>query len=222
MEPDKAIIPYKTIVLGLVLITGILLQQLGWFHWQWLFQTAEKHAEAWWFPPSIIAAQIVLYTFALPGSALIWVAGLLYDPLPATMISVAGGVVGAATAYGFCRGLSADLTSRMEASRFFRFMRKHTDLATLSAVRSLPNFPHSVINYGASILGVPLPRFLISSLIGFSAKGYLYTSMISRAAEADRFSDMIGLNMVGPLFIFAALFIIGKIIQRHGRANDPG
>jgi uncharacterized membrane protein YdjX (TVP38/TMEM64 family) len=221
LEPDKALVSRKVIALVLIIGAGIVMQQLGWFDWTRFLAQAQKHAHSWWLPVVLIAAKIVLYAFALPGSFLIWLSGLLYDPLPATVISMAGGVGGAAAAYAVCRRLSEEYTIRIEASRLFQFLHRHTDFAMLAALRSLPNFPHSVINYGAGIIGVPLPRFLLASTIGFAAKGYLYTTMISHAVDADHIADAIDLNTLGPLFILAALFLIGKFIQRSGRAAGP-
>jgi uncharacterized membrane protein YdjX (TVP38/TMEM64 family) len=214
LQPGKKRVPYKFILLGLLFAAGIIVQQSGWFDWRMLLEQGEEYAHAWWFVPVIIAAQVVLYTFALPGSSMIWVAGLFYEPLVATVIVVAGGVGGAAAAYGFTRRMSTEIAAKTEASVFFGFLRKHSDWATLSAMRSLPNFPHSVINYGAGILRVPLPRFFFSTVIGFTAKGYLYASMIHHAVKADSLSDVIDLKTLAPLFILAALFMLGKLIQR--------
>jgi uncharacterized membrane protein YdjX (TVP38/TMEM64 family) len=212
--PEKKRLPYKFILLGLLFAAGIIVHQSGWFDWRIFLEQGEEYAHSWWFVPAIIAAQVVLYTFALPGSSLIWVAGLFYEPLVATMIIVAGGVGGAAAAYAFTRRMSVDAAVKIEASRFFGFLRKHTDWATLCAMRTLPNFPHAVINYGAGILKVPLPLFLFSTGIGFTAKGYLYASMIHHAVKADSLSDVIDLKLLAPLFILTVLFMLGKLIQR--------
>jgi uncharacterized membrane protein YdjX (TVP38/TMEM64 family) len=214
LRPEKKRGPYKFIMLGLLFIAGIIVHHLGWFDWHILLAQGEIYAHLWWFIPVIIAIKVLLYTFALPGSTLIWVAGLFYEPLVATAIIVAGGVGGAAAAYAFTRRMSTDVAAKIEASRFFGFLRKHTDWATLCAVRLLPNFPHSVINYGAGILRVPLPRFFFSTAIGFTAKGYLYASMIHHAAKADSLSDVIDPKTMAPLFILTALFMLGKLIQR--------
>jgi uncharacterized membrane protein YdjX (TVP38/TMEM64 family) len=217
MTIEKPKRPYKIILLGLILILGILAVQLGWFDWRLFLHQGEQYAHLWWFAPAVIVAKVVLYTFALPGSTLIWVAGLFYHPIAATLIIVAGGTGGALAAYGFCQRMSADAHRRIETSRFFQFLRRHSDWATLCAIRILPNFPHSVINYGSGLLALPLPRFVISTVVGFAVKGYLYAAMIRNAATADTLAEVIDLKILGPLFILAALFLVGKAIQRRGR-----
>ncbi|MBR9980904.1 MAG: VTT domain-containing protein [Desulfatitalea sp.] len=224
MQKENPKRPYKIILPGLILVLGILLGQLGWFDWRLLLHRGEQYAHLWWFVPAVIATKVVLYTFALPGSTLIWVAGLLFDPIAATLIIVAGGTGGALAAYGFCRRMSADARRRLEGSRLFQFLHRHSDWATLCAIRILPNFPHSVINYGSGLLALPLPRFLISTVVGFGVKGYLYAVMIRNAATADTFADMVDLKTLGPLFVLAALFLVGKAIRRRGHMagkSDP-
>jgi uncharacterized membrane protein YdjX (TVP38/TMEM64 family) len=221
LKPDKAVVPFKIIVLCFLLAAGVLLQLSGWLDWRDVLQEAKKHAGTWWLASALIALKVVLYAFALPGSVLIWVVGLLYDPLPAILISIGGGAAGATAAYALSRNLSADYTARMETSRSFNFLRRHTDFATLTALRSLPNFPHSVINYGAGIIGVPLPRFILSATIGFTAKGFLYITMIHRAAEVDHPYDALDLKTLGTLVVLSLLFLAGKAIHRHGRAAKP-
>lgn len=222
VTPAKRKISYKAVLLFVILAAGILLHQLGWFDWQRFLVQGEKYAYTWWFAPSLIAAKMLLYAFALPGSTLIWVAGLLYDPFTATMVIVAGGLGGAVAAYALARGMSLDFTKRVASSRFFGFLQRHTDLGTLCAMRTLPNFPHSVINYGAGMLAVPLPRFIVSTLAGFAVKGYLYATMIRHAVTAEDFSGAISWKTVGPLFAIAALFMVGKLIQRYARPAGRG
>lgn len=218
-RPGRNRVPYKIIMLGLLISAGVILHLLGWFDWRRFIELGEEYAHTWWFAPAIIMVKMVLYTFALPGSVMFWVAGLFYDPIPATAVIVAGGVGGATTAYFFARSISGEDAGRVETTRLFSLMRKNTDLATLCAVRTLPNFPHTVINYGAAILNVPLPRFIISTLVGFTIKGYLYSSMIRRAATADGFSGIIDLRTIGSLLIVAALFMAGKAFQQFNSTD---
>lgn len=218
-RPAKKRVPYKIIMFALLISAGVILHLLGWFDWRRFIELGEEYAHTWWFAPAIIIIKVVLYTFALPGSVMFWVAGLFYNPITATLVIVAGGVGGASAAYFFARSISRGDADKVESSRFFSLLNKHTDLATLCAVRTLPNFPHTVINYGSAILNVPFPRFIISTLVGFTVKGYLYSSMIRRAATADGLSDVIDLKTFGSLIIVAALFIAGKAVQQFNSTD---
>lgn len=212
--PNKKKFPCKPILLGCIILLGIILHQTGIFDWYHFLEVGKKYAHTWWFPPVVVIIKAVLYMFALPGSTMYLVSGLLFPPLYATVIVVIGGVSGAVLAYRFSRSMSRDSAERIQSSRFFKMLRNHSDFVTLSAIRSLPGFPHSIINYGSGMLNIPMPRFLISTIIGFAAKGFLYTSAIHHAATADALSDAIQLRTVLPLLGLAALFVIGKLFQR--------
>jgi uncharacterized membrane protein YdjX (TVP38/TMEM64 family) len=213
---------YKPFILIGLLIAGVLLHQLDIINWYRVLETAESYAHLWWFPPLIIIVKAVLYTFALPGSAMYWIAGILYEPTWATLIIVIGGVGGAVSAYYFSRSMSDEMEERITSSRFFSLLRSHSDFATLSAARMLPNFPHSIINYGAGILNVSFRSFFFSTLIGFSAKGFLYASAIHHARIAENLSDVAKLETVLPLLLLTLLFIIGKLIQKKVSGKGTG
>jgi len=221
MLEEKKKRPYKLLLLGAIIVTGIVLHQMGILDWYRLLDLGEKYAYTWWFPPLVIVVKAVLYMFAMPGSSMYWVAGILFPPLYATIIVVIGGVVGSILAYRFSQNMSKDSANRIQSSRFFSVIRNHSDFLTLSAIRTLPNFPHSVINYGSGILHVPMTRFLVSTIIGFTAKGYLYTAAIHHAATADDLTDVIQLETILPLIVLTLLFAIGKFFQRKKLPQQP-
>ncbi len=112
--------PYKLLILVAIIVTGIVLHQLGILDWYRLLEVGEKYAHTWWFPPLVIIVKAVLYMFAMPGSSMYWVAGLLFTPLYATTIVVIGGVAGSVMAYYFSRSMSKGPADRIKKSRFFR------------------------------------------------------------------------------------------------------
>jgi uncharacterized membrane protein YdjX (TVP38/TMEM64 family) len=196
------------------MIAGIILQRLGVFDGYQLHRIAESYAYLWWFPLMIILAKIILYTFGLPGSALCWIAGVLYHPLEATLIIAAGGVAGGVIAFTFSRRMFPEVRGKIETSRFYSFIQTHSDFTTLCAIRILPTFPHSVINFGSGMIHVPPHRFIISTVIGFSVKGYLYASSIRNAATADEIADLVSVETALPLILIVLLFMIAKIFQK--------
>ncbi len=222
-SPSRRQFPIKPVLLIALLLTGVILHQLKIIDIYQLLRIAERYAEMWWFPPFIILIKIVLYTFALPGSTMYWVAGLLYRPLTATVIIVMGGVLGAVSAYFFSSTMSGETEQRISNSRFFSLLRKHGDFFTLTAARILPNFPHSVINYGSGLIRIPFVSFLFSTIIGFTVKGYIYAAALHQATEADDLSDVLTFETALPLVILTVLIVIGKLIQigLHRRTTAP-
>jgi uncharacterized membrane protein YdjX (TVP38/TMEM64 family) len=141
-------------------------------------------------------------------------AGVLYHPLEATLIIAIGGVAGGVTAFAFSQKVFPEVMGKIRTSRFFSFIQTHSDFATLCAIRILPTFPHSVINFGSGMINVPPHRFIISTVIGFSVKGYLYASAIRNAATADGIADLVSVETTLPLVLIVLLFIVAKIFQR--------
>ena len=225
-QEDRAVsrrlrkIPYRVVLLIALVFAAVLLDRTGILDWSLMVRTGEIHAHKWWFPPALIFLKVVAYTFAFPGSLFVWVAGLLYHPWEATVIIAAGGVGGALSAYFFSRKMSRSFSQKVQNSRFFEVMEKQGDFATLCAVRTLPSVPHSIINYSAGMLRFPLIPFALSTLIGFTAKGWVYASAIRLAATADEAADAISPGALLPLFALAVLLIAGKLLQRR-LSRDP-
>lgn len=65
---------YKIIILVLLVSAAIVMHLFGWLDWRWFVEQGEQYAHTWWFAPAIIIIMVVFYTFALPGSLMIWVA----------------------------------------------------------------------------------------------------------------------------------------------------
>lgn len=213
-------IPYPVTLLLVLILAAIVLDRTGAFDRHPMVRIGEIHAHRWWFPPALVLIKIAFYTFAFPGSVFFWVAGLLYHPLEATLIIAAGGLGGALCGYFFSRKMSLSFVKKIRDSRFFRTIEKHSDFASLCAVRTLPSFPHSIINYSAGMLRLPLPGFALSTLIGFTAKGYVYASAIRLAGTADELSDVLSPSAFIPLLALVVLLIAGKLLQRKF-SKDP-
>lgn len=143
-----------------IVFTGAVLQQLGLIEVGLLLEIGEQYRRRWWLAPLITPTGAALYAVALPGSVLYILAGLLFKPFYATVMIVAGGVLGGMGGYCFSRFMSARARKRLEALKAFAVLQKHGDFSTLCAY--FPNFP-SIINYGAGILNIALPRFIITT-----------------------------------------------------------
>jgi uncharacterized membrane protein YdjX (TVP38/TMEM64 family) len=207
-------IPCRIIILLLLVAAGLVIHHMNIFDVSLLIESSDLHLYKWWFPLLLILGNAVLYAFALPGSAMYLVAGLLYNPFYATLIIVAGGVSGAVAAYHFSSFMSEQARNRIQETRIFSIIRKQGDFATLCAIRTLPGFPHSVINYGSGLLSIPIHLFISTAIIGFSAKGFIYASAVQRATATDRFTETGRLETVLPLIGLAFLFVAGRILHK--------
>ena len=213
---------WRLLPLPILLVAGFAAVHFEWIDIERLLELAEELSGIWWLPKAVVLSMAALFVVAMPGSIFFWVAGLLYDPVPATLMVTAGGVSGSVGAYVLARYLCTPSAARPDdSSAVYRFLKKRSDFFTLCAMRSLPFFPHTVINYGAGILHVPLPRFIASTAIGFAIKGFFYVSAIHGAAEADEVSDLMDRSLLLPLLGMSLLLLAGGLLHRRWIARNP-
>ena len=218
---------YKEVIKGgafvALLLTLIVLQAMGVIDLSAAAAWLEHYAEHWWAPALLVGVMVVLYTFALPASTLMLAAGVMFVPVWATLWSTLGGVLGAWAAYVFVQyGMGSKRWSHQQ-STLYTFLQANAGFATLTALRILPGFPHSVLNYSASLLRVPLSTFLVSSTIGHVIKSFIYTSAMHQATHVDTEADAFTLATLWPLFALVALILAGLLVRRLiGLRNKDG
>jgi uncharacterized membrane protein YdjX (TVP38/TMEM64 family) len=192
----------------------VLLAALDVFDWREALQWARGLAQHGWFAAGLIALQVVLYAFALPGSGVVWLAAPLYAPPAATAILTAGASLGALAAYLLARRMTARARERLEREWLYRVLAARADFLALLALRLLPGFPHSVLNYGAGVLRVPLALFFGAALAGFAVKSWLYATVIHAAAERE-FREFARADTVLALAALCALAFLGRALRRR-------
>lgn len=207
-------------LLAALIVLGIALEALAVVDWRLALEWARGRAGGWQLAAAIVAAQFLLYTFAQPGSALFWVAALVYPPPAATLILTAGGTSGAVGAYLLARRLTRFDPAQARQQRLYRLLERQGDFFTLCALRVLPGMPHSVINYASGMLALPLAHFLPATVLGLAVKSYLYASALGGAAGARSPADLVRLEVLGPLVLIALLLLLGRFALRR-RARGP-
>ena len=211
---------WQPLLLLALVVLGIVLHYTGVLDWEKILQWARNESHHWWIPVALICIQITLFTLALPGSAMLLVVAPLYSPGLAALILTTGGTLGALGAYLFARRETLAWSGRVRNSHLFHVLEKTGDFLNLCAIRLLPAFPHSLVNYGSGILHLPIGPFLASTVVGLSVKAFLYSNAIHGALQANNISDLIRTDTLGPLLILAV--ITGLAALFHGdRARSP-
>lgn len=209
--PDRPVAPLWPVALLVALaVTGIAVQAFELVDARALLDWARGLAAHWWFAVALVLLQVVLFTFALPGSAVLWLVAPLYAPTAAAVILTAGGCIGALGAYAFARRLTGTAMARLQASRGYRMMQREGGFLLQCALRLAPGFPHSVLNYGAGTLRLPLAPFLVSTLIGFALKAWLYSRAIDAALAAGRVADLFSTQTLWPLLAAVAIALAAR------------
>lgn len=205
-----------------LVIAGLILHYIDALDWRQVLEWAREYTQYWWLAPVLVGLQIILFMFALPGSMLLWVAALLYPPVSATIILVAGCTIGGLAAYLLSRSLATPWKKRIQQNQIFHTLETRGDFITLLALRIMPGFPQSVINYSSGILHIPVSRFLTTAIIGLTCKTYLYAYVISMAVEAEDPTELIGLDTLWPLIMLSILFLLAGLYQHYRLRNKQG
>jgi uncharacterized membrane protein YdjX (TVP38/TMEM64 family) len=217
---------YKLIALGVFIVTvGILLQISGLLDPEKLLAIARQYAEYWWLPVVLVLLQVLLFTFALAGSAFLWVAAALYPPLTATLILAVGATLGGLSAYYFSARISDEWVHRVEKSHVYKVLHKQDNFFTLFAMRVMPAFPQALINYSSGFLDVKLAHFIPAAFIGVAIKSYVYAKVIYQAAKGASVNDLLNLATFGPLVLLSVVIAVGvfvkyKLDQQRGIATE--
>lgn len=158
---------------------------------------------------ALIGAQALLFALALPGSLVLWAVAPFHGPVPATAILVAGSVAGALGGYAVAGWLGAPWRRRLQASPAYRLLARNGGLLAQCALRALPGFPHSVVNYGAGLLRLPLPAFTGAAIVGLALKWWVYAGAVRAAVTAGAAGELWRPDVAGPLAVAALLLGAG-------------
>ena len=205
-----------------LVIAGLILHYIDAVEWRQVLEWAREYTQYWWLAPVLVGLQIIFYMFALPGSLFLWVATLLYPPVSATIILVAGSTIGGLAAYLLSQTLATPWKRRIQQNQIFYTLKARGDFITLLALRIMPGFPQSVINYSSGILHIPVSRFLTTAIIGLTCKTYLYAYVISMAVEAEDPTELIGLDTLWPLIMLSTLFLLAGLFQHYRLRKKQG
>ncbi|MBP9823601.1 MAG: VTT domain-containing protein [Thermoanaerobaculia bacterium] len=207
------------VLMALAAGIGFGLERAGLLDWRAGVALAQGHVDSWWLAPLVALVTAVLFAAGLPGSAMVFVAGILFAPLIAAPTFVVGGVVGAMGAYSLARAAGRSGEREAGDGRLLRLLARRSDFATLLAVRVAPSFPHTAINFASGLLGIPRGRFLASTALGLAIKGTLYVNVIHQAAGAATMAEVITWRTLAPLAGLALLLLLAPPLLRRLRGG---
>jgi len=213
----------KKLLIVVVLITvGILLDFAGWLDAEKILLVARGYTEHWWLVVALILLQTVLFTFALAGSLIFWVAAPLYPPAMATFILAAGATLGGIGAYFFSSYMTDEWIHRIENSHAYKLLHKQDNFFTLFALRVFPAFPHSLVNYSSGVLKVKLSHFIPAAFLGVGIKSYVYSDIIYNLTTTASIDDLLNFSTVGPLVLLSVITFLGVFIKYKMTTRNEG
>ncbi|WP_447528608.1 TVP38/TMEM64 family protein [Vreelandella sp. TE19] len=167
---------------------------------------------------SVVAAMAVTLAIGLPGSIGLWLIAPFYTPWMATPMLTLGSVIGALGAYQLAARFHERIKPGGLTEKVMHTLEQRSDMLTQCALRILPGFPHSVINYAAGLNRLPLGPYLLAATLGLSVKWGVYSSAIYGALEAIEEENALQFDVLLPLVALALLLLIGAWYRRRVEA----
>ncbi len=181
---------------------------------QWASQTSHH-------PVVIVGVMLIMavtLAIGLPGSIGLWLIAPFYPPIIATLMLTLSSVVGALGAYQIAARAGKNWNPSGLTLKVMKMLEQRSDLMTQCALRILPGFPHSVINFAAGLRGISLKTYLLAATIGLAMKWGVYSSAIYGALEAIEEENALQFDVVIPLIALAVLLLIGAWLRRRVEA----
>lgn len=214
------------------------MRKLSLYSWRWAaaFAVAAMLAYIWlWYSPDLMAVKrwaatmshhpvvvvTVMLTMAvtlaigLPGSIGLWLIAPFYPPLVATVMLTISSVAGAWGAYLLAARVGERWQPKGLTLKVMDTLKARSDLLMQCAMRVLPGFPHSVINFAAGLGHIALGRYLLAAALGLAVKWAVYSSAIYGALEAIEEEDPLQMDVLLPLLALTALLLAGAWYRRR-------
>lgn len=163
----------------------------------------------------VMSTMAVTLAIGLPGSIGLWLIAPFYPPLIATLMLTLSSVTGAWGAYQLAARAGDRWYPKGLTLKVMQSLEARSDLLTQCALRILPGFPHSVINFAAGLLRIPLGCYLAAAALGLSIKWAVYASAINGALEAIEEDDALQFEVILPLLALAVLLLLGGWYRRR-------
>jgi uncharacterized membrane protein YdjX (TVP38/TMEM64 family) len=170
-----------------------------------------------------MAIYIVQTALSLPGAAILSLAaGAVFGSLMGTVYAVAAATIGAALAFVVTRYLLRDLILDRFGPRLEGLNREleTRGLNYLLFLRLVPLFPFFLINLAGGLTRLPLPTFVIGTVIGIIPGGFVFVNAGASLASVNSLRDVASPRVLGAfalLGLFALIPVIyGKVKNRGG------
>ncbi|ACB51698.1 hypothetical protein cce_2348 [Crocosphaera subtropica ATCC 51142] len=205
---------------ALLLIFFIATTFLPWWgnhHINWDLSNSEEFkkvlAETGWIAPLIYISILIISVVIshIPALPLVMAAGMLWNPILATIYSVIGGFLGGLLAYFLGRNLGRKILKKLTGKVFYFSQNKgEVYLGFLIFItRLIPLFSFDLISYASGLAGISLPIYSCSTLAGMIPPTFFLTYMgSSLALNAQQKLEIIA-------FLVICTFVLMRLINRY-------
>lgn len=194
---------------GLVLVfvtVAVGVQLSGWDGPEQLREAVEGAGA--WGPVLYVLGYAALVLVPTPASVLTILAGALFGLLEGVLLAWLGALLGAVGGFAIGRRLGRPAVDRLLGGRLAQADRvlAHHGLPAVLAVRLVPVFPFTPLNYAAGLVGVRFRHYLLGSALGMLPGATAYAAVGASGA-----------NPLGIVVAVAGLVLLVVVGGRWGR-----
>jgi uncharacterized membrane protein YdjX (TVP38/TMEM64 family) len=165
-------------------------------------------------------AYLFKQTFAIPGSALLNIlAGALFGPVQGLILVSFLSACGASCCYLLSRLVLKEVVEEFFPSQLARVQsmvttQAHSALYVMISLRLVPVTPNWLLNIISPVIGVPLPLFFLSVLIGLIPYNYTCVQAGTILFQLTSLEDLISLSTIIKLTTIAIFLFVPTYLVR--------
>jgi len=161
----------------------------------------------------VYAAATVLF---LPGSVLTLAGGALFGPLWGTLYNLVGATLGAALAFLVARYLGRDWVEARARGRLGRLVEgvAAEGWRFVAFTRLVPLVPFNLLNYVLGLTPIPLPHYLVATLVFMLPGAFAYTYLGYAGREALAGGEGLIQKGLIALALLAAVAFLPRLVAR--------
>lgn len=206
-RPSRASVVRLVVLVLAFVAVSVTLQLSGWSGPVQLQAVVES--AGWAGVAVFVVGYAVLVLVPTPASVLTILGGVLFGAWWGTLLAWSGAVLGALGGFAIGRRLGRPAVDRLLRGRLQQAdqVLTHHGLAAVLAVRLLPLFPFTPLNYASGLLGVRARDYTLGTAVGIIPGALAYAAV--GASGADPRGIALG---VGGLVVLA---LLGGIVGRR-------
>jgi len=171
-----------------------------------------------------IALYMLLYiavtTLSIPGAAVMTLAGgAIMGPWTGTAVIVISATLGATSALLVSRFIIRDSIENKYASIIEKFNKgiQKNALNYILFLRLVPAFPFFLINIGLGLTRIPIPTFIIGSVIGMTPGTFVFANAGSQLSQINSLGDIASPGVLGAFTLLGLIALIPVVYRSTNR-----
>jgi len=164
-----------------------------------------------WAPLAFVALCAGLTVAFFPYPLVAAAGGVLFGTLEGTLLSIAGGTIGALLAFEIARhGASASLRALVgdRVRALMEAIERRGFVAVLYA-RILPGVPRDVANYAFGLTRVGIGAFALATVVGIAPRTFAYSALGGSLGNFDSTESIVAIATL------VAIGVLGLALARH-------